>query len=155
MATPKTPDTTALQKGALTYAQPEQTNTKKAVDLMSTLLSTPTLPTGTTLTPQAQQIASTELKGTSGLTGALAAATPTAPGAPTAAAGTAPTSTAGALPTAATAGQMTGAQVGGAIPTATAATGTLTAPMTAQVGTITDPATVRGQLEDLPQDVST
>ena len=27
-----TPDTTALQKGALTYAQPEQTNTKKAVD---------------------------------------------------------------------------------------------------------------------------
>ena len=68
MATPKTPDTTALQKGALTYAQPEQTNTKKAVDLMSTLLSTPTLPTGTTLTPQAQQIASTELMGTSGLT---------------------------------------------------------------------------------------
>jgi len=155
MATPKTPDTTALQKGALTYAQPEQTNTKKAVDLMSTLLSTPTLPTGTTLTPQAQQIASTELMGTSGLTGALAAATPTAPGAPTAAAGTAPTSTAGALPTAATAGQMTGAQVGGAIPTATAATGTLTAPMAAQVGTITDPATVRGQLEDLQQDVST
>ena len=37
-----TPDTAALQKGALTYAQPEQTSTKKAVDLMSTLLSTPT-----------------------------------------------------------------------------------------------------------------
>ena len=25
----KTPDTTALQKGAITYAQPEQTSTKK------------------------------------------------------------------------------------------------------------------------------
>ena len=98
-----TPETTALQKGALTYAQPEQTNTKKAVDLMATLLSTPTLQTGAAITPQVQQIASTELMGTSGLTGALAAGTPTAPGAPTAAAGTAPTSTAGALPTASTA----------------------------------------------------
>ena len=150
-----TPDTTALQKGALTYAQPEQTNTKKAVDLMSTLLSTPTLPTGTSITPQVQQIASTELMGTSGLTGALAAGTPTAPGAPTAAAGTAPTSTAGALPTAQAAGQFTGAQVGSAIPTATAATGTLTQPMTAQTGTIVSDATVKGQLESLQQDVST
>ena len=94
----KTPDTVALQKGAVTYTQPEQTNTKKAVDLMSTLLSTPTAPTGTTITPQVQQVASNELMGTSGLTGALAAA--------------APTSTAGALPTAQTGAQMTEAQVG-------------------------------------------
>jgi len=149
-----TPDTTALQKGALTYAQPEQTNTKKAVDLMATLLSTPTLPTGATITPQVQQIASTELMGTAGLTGALSAGIPTAPTAPTATTATAPTSQAGALPTAQTAAQMTGAQVGGAIPTATAATGTVTAPMTAETGTITDPATVRGQLEDLQADVS-
>ena len=79
----KTPDTVALQKGAVTYTQPEQTNTKKAVDLMSTLLSTPTAPTGTTITPQVQQVASNELMGTSGLTGALAAATPTTPTTPT------------------------------------------------------------------------
>ena len=78
----KTPDTVALQKGAVTYTQPEQTNTKKAVDLMSTLLSTPTAPTGTTLTPQVQQVASNELMGTSGLTGALAAAAPTTPTTP-------------------------------------------------------------------------
>ena len=111
MATTK--DTTALQKGALTYAQPEQTSTKKAVDLMSTLLSTPTLPTGTQISPTVQQIQTPELMATSGLTGTLAAAAPTTPTVPTATAGTTPTSTAGALPTAATAGQMTATQVGG------------------------------------------
>ena len=153
MATTK--DTTALQKGALTYAQPEQTGTKKAVDLMSTLLSTPTLPTGTSISPTPQQVQTPELMATSGLTGTLAAAAPTTPTVPTAAAGTTPTSTAGALPTAATAGQMTAAQVGGAIPTATAATGTVTAPMTGQTGTISTDATVRGQLTDLQSEVST
>ena len=153
----KTPDTVALQKGAVTYTQPEQTNTKKAVDLMSTLLSTPTAPTGTTITPQIQQVASNELMDStsSGLTGALAAAAPIIPTTPTATAATAPTSTAGALPTAQTGAQMTAAQVGSAIPTATAQTGTLTQPMTAQTGAIVSDATVKGQLEGLQQEVST
>ena len=151
----KTPDTTALQKGAITPAQAEQTSTKKAVNLMETLLSTPTLPTGTTITPQVQQVATNELMATPGLTGTLAAATPTTPTTPTATAATAPTSTAGALPTAQTGAQMTAAQVGSAIPTATAQTGTVTAPMTAQTGTITSDATIKGQLEGLQQEVST
>ena len=97
MATP--PDTTALQKGAITPAQSEQTSTKKAVNLMETLLSTPTMPTGATLVPQAQQVATNELMASSGLTGTLAAATPTTPTTPTATAATAPTSQAGTLPT--------------------------------------------------------
>ena len=150
-----TPDTTALQKGALTYAQPEQTNTKKAVDLMSTLLSTPTLPTGTSIAPTLQTVQTGELQPTSGVTGTVTAATPTVTAAPTITGATAPTSVAGGLPTAATAGQMTAAQVGSAIPTATAATGTLTQPMTAETGAIVSDATVRGQLEDLQSDVST
>ena len=155
MATPKTPDKTVLEKGALTYTQPEQTNTKKAVDLMSTLLSTPTLPTGTSITPGLQTVQTGELQQASGVTGTVAAATPTATTAPTITGATAPTATTTAAPTAATAGQMTAAQVGSAIPTATAATGTLTQPMTAQTGAITSDATVRGQLADLQSDVST
>ena len=150
-----TPDTTALQKGALTYAQPEQTNTKKAVDLMSTLLSTPTLPTGTSIAPTLQTVQTGELQPTSGVTGTVAAATPTAPTTPTITGATAPTAGTVTTPTAATAGQMTAAQVGSAIPTATAATGTLTQPMTAETGAIVSDATVRGQLEDLQSDVST
>ena len=136
MATTK--DTTALQKGALTYAQPEQPGTKKAVDLMSTLLSTPTLPTGTSIAPQLQTIQTGELQTTPGVTAA-----------------TAPTAGTAAAPTAATAGQYTAGTVIGALPTATAAQGTVTAPMTAQTGTIDSDATVRGQLEDLQSDVST
>jgi len=150
-----TPDTTALQKGALTYAQPEQTNTKKAVDFMSTLLSTPTLPTGTSIAPTLQTVQTGELQPTSGVTGTVAAATPTAPTTPTITGATAPTAGTVTTPTAATAGQMTAAQVGSAIPTATAATGTLTQPMTAETGAIVSDATVRGQLEDLQSDVST
>ena len=150
----KTPDTTALQKGAITPAQAEQTSTKKAVNLMETLLSTPTLPTGTTITPQVQQVATNELMATPGLTGTLAAATPTTPTTPTATAATAPTTTTSAVPTAQTGAQMTAAQVGSAIPTATAATGTLTQPMTAQTGAITSDATVKGQLAGLQQDVT-
>ena len=88
-----TTDTTALQKGAITPAQPEQTSTKKAVNLMETLLSTPTLPTGTTITPQVQQVATNELMATPGLTGTLAAATPTTPTTPTATAARARCST--------------------------------------------------------------
>ena len=151
---PTTPDTTALQKGAIAPSQAEQTNTKKAVNLMQTLLSTPTMPTGATIVPQAQQVGTNELMATPGLTGTLAAAAPTTPATPTATAATAPTSQAGTLPTPQIGTQMTAAQVGSAIPTATAATGTVTAPMTAQTGTIASDATVKGQLEGLQQDVT-
>ena len=153
-----TVDTTALQKGAITPAQPEQTSTKKAVNLMETLLSTPTLPTGTTITPQVQQVASNELMsatGGSALSGALAAAAPTTPTTPAATAATAPTATTSTVPTAQAGTQMTAAQVGSAIPTATAQVGTLSQPMTAQTGAITSDATVKGQLEGLQTDVST
>jgi len=150
-----TTDTTALQKGAITPAQPEQTSTKKAVNLMETLLSTPSLPTGTSITPNVQQVASTELMTTPGVSGALTAAAPTAPTTPTATAVTAPTTTAGALPTAPSASQYAAGTVIGALPTATAATGTVSQPMTAQTGTISTDATVKGQLEGLQQEVST
>ena len=150
-----TPDTAALQKGALTYAQPEQTGTKKAVDLMSTLLSTPTLPTGTSIAPQLQTIQTGELQTTPGVTGTVVAGTPTAANVPGVTAATTPTAGTAAAPTAATAGQYTAGTVIGALPTATAATGTVTAPMTAQTGAIVSDATVKGQLEDLQSDVST
>jgi len=150
-----TTDTTALQKGALTPAQPEQTSTKKAVNLMETLLSTPTLPTGTSIAPSLQTIQTGELQVTPGVTGTVAATTPTGQTAPTTTAATAPTAGTVTAPTAQTAGQYTAAQVGSAIPTATAATGSLTQPMTAQTGTISTDATVKGQLADLQQEVST
>ncbi len=150
-----TPDTTALQKGALTPAQAEQTSTQTAVNLMETLLSTPSLPTGTAISPNVQQVASTDLMGTSGLSGTLAQAAQAGPTTPTATAGTAPTTTAGALPTAPSASQYAAGTVIGSLPTATAATGTVTAPMTAATDTVSTDATVKGQLAGLQSEVST
>ena len=151
----KTEDTIGLQKGAITPAQTEQTSTKKAVNLMETLLSTPTLPTGTSISPTLQTVQTGELQTTPGVTGTIAATTPTTTTAPTVTAATAPTAGQVTAPTAQTASQMTAAQVGSAIPTATAQTGTVTAPMTAQTGTITSDATTKGQLEGLQQEIST
>ena len=151
----KTQDTIGLQKGAITPAQTEQTSTKKAVNLMETLLSTPTLPTGTSIAPTLQTVQTGELQATPGVTGTIAATTPTTTTAPTITAATAPTAGQVTAPTAQTASQMTAAQVGSAIPTATAQTGTVTAPMTGQTGTITSDATTKGQLAGLQQEVST
>ena len=151
----KTEDTIGLQKGAITPAQTEQTSTKKAVNLMETLLSTPTLPTGTSIAPTLQTVQTGELQATPGVTGTIAATTPTATTAPTITAATAPTAGQVTAPTAQSASQMTAAQVGSAIPTATAQTGTVTAPMTAQTGTIVSDATTKGQLEGLQQEIST
>ena len=151
----KTEDTIGLQKGAITPAQTEQTSTKKAVNLMETLLSTPTLPTGTSIAPTLQTVQTGELQATPGVTGTIAATTPTTTTAPTITAATAPTAGTVTAPTAQSASQMTAAQVGSAIPTATAQTGTVTAPMTAQTGTITSDATTKGQLEGLQQEIST
>ena len=54
MATPE--DTVALQKGAIAPAQPEQTGSAKAVSLIESLITKPSLPTGTTISPQLQQM---------------------------------------------------------------------------------------------------
>ena len=150
-----TPDEVQLQKGTITPAQAEQTGSQKAVSLIDSLIPQPSLPTGTTLSPQLQNIATTELMGTAGVTGTLAAATPATAAAPTIAGPSTLAGTQVATPTAQTAAQMTAAQVSGNIPTMTAATGTVTQPMTGATGAITSDATVRGQLESLQNEVQT
>ena len=82
----------SLVTGAVKPAQTEQTSSTKAVNLIDSLLTTPTLPQNTTITPQAQNVQEqTELLSTPGVTGTLAATAAQAI-APTAAMGTAATS---------------------------------------------------------------
>ena len=148
--------TTNLPTGALAPAQTEQVGSKKAVSLIDSLLSTPSLPQGTTITPQAQNVQTNELLSTAGVTGTLAAQAGTA-AAPTATAATAPTTTGVGTLTPQTAASYTG-QVVGTAPTMTAATGSVTAPMTAAQQAISslDPkATVQGQLENISTDIET
>ena len=151
-----TPDEIKLQKGTITPAQKEQTGSAKAVSLIESLAAgTPSLPTGTTISPQLQNVQPGELMGTTGVTGTLAAAVPTTPAAPTITAPGTLTGTQVTAPTAASAAQMTAATVAGQTPTMTGATGTVTQPMTGVTGTITSDATVKGQLESLQNEVST
>ena len=151
-----TPDEIKLQKGTITPAQKEQTGSAKAVSLIESLAAgTPSLPTGTTISPQLQNVQPGELMGTTGVTGTLAAAVPTTPAAPTITAPGTLTGTQVTAPTAASAAQMTAATVAGQTPTMTGATGTVTQPMTAATGTITSDATVKGQLQSLQNEVST
>ena len=154
--TPATPVATVLQKGTLTPAQKEQTSSSKAVSLIDSLLGKASLPIGTTISPQLQNVGVGELMGTAGVTGTLQATLPTAPTAQTIAAPTAVAGTQVTGPTAQTAAQMTAAQVAGQTPTMTAAQMTgLTAPAVGQTGAITSDATVKGQLADLQQEVTT
>jgi len=158
MTTPKTPATPVdevLQKGTLTPAQGEQTSSSKAVSLIDSLITKASLPVGTTISPTLQNVGTNELMGTSGLTSTVQAATPTAPTAPTIATPGTMTSVGATTATPQTAAQMTAAQVSGAIPTATAAQGTVSAPMTAAQGTIASDATVKGQLAGLQTEVET
>ena len=142
-----TPDEIQLQKGAITTAQPEQTGSAKAVSLIESLAAgTPSLPTGTTISPQLQNVAPTELMGTAGVTGTLASTIPTTAAAPTIAAPGTMAGTQVTAPTAAAAQTITPATVTSLTPTMTAAQGTVSAPMTAATGTITSDATVNGQL---------
>jgi len=151
-----TPDETQLQKGAITPAQTEQTGSQKAVALIDSLISSPSLPTGTTINPQLQNVATNELADTTiGLSGNVTAAVPTAPTAPTIATPGTITGTSVTAPTAQTAATITPSTVTSLTPTMTAATGTVTQPMTAATGTITSDATVKGQLEGLQQEVET
>ena len=151
-----TPSNIQLQKGAITPAQTEQTGTKSAVSLIDSLLTQPSLPQGTSIQPQAQNIQSNELLATPGVTGTLSATSSQAV-APTAAMGTAATTQQIAAATPQTASQFS-ANVVGTAPTMTAAQGTVSAPMTAaqqSLASIDSRATVQGQLENISQDIET
>ena len=154
--TPATPVDTVLQKGAIAPAQKEQTGSSKAVSLIDSLLTKASLPVGTTISPQLQNVGTGELMGTAGLTSSLQAALPTAPTAPTIAAPGTVTGTSVTGPATQAASQFTAAQVAGTTPTVTAAQMSgLTAPATAAQGTITSDATVKGQLQSLQTEVET
>jgi hypothetical protein len=147
---------TTLQTGALAPQQSQQTGSKKAVSLIDTLLSQPTLPQGTAISPQAQNVQTNELLATPGVTSTLSAQAAQAV-APTATAVTAPTATSVATATPQAASQFT-ANVVGTAPTMTAAQGTVTNPMIAATQSLAniDPrATVQGQLENISQDIQT
>ena len=147
---------TTLPSGALAPQQTQQTGTKTAVSLIDSLLSTPTLAQGTTISPQAQNVQTSELLATPGVTGTLSATAAQAT-APSATAGTAATSQQVSGVTAQTAGQFTG-DVIGTSPTMTGAQGTITAPMTAaqqSLASIDSRATVQGQLESISSDIET
>tara|TARA_Y100000004_G_scaffold44575_1_gene48955 strand:- start:9 stop:1388 length:1380 start_codon:yes stop_codon:yes gene_type:complete len=143
-----------LQPGALTPSQTQQTSSKKAVSLIDSLLNTPTLAQGTSITPTLQSVQTNELMATPGITGTVAAQSATA-AAPTATAATGATGQAVATMTPATASQFTASTIGTA-PTMTAAQGTVTQPMTAaqqSLANIDPRATVQGQLENISTDI--
>ena len=74
-----TPDEIQLQKGTITPAQKEQTGSAKAVSLIDSLLTQPTLPQGTAISPQVQSVQSNELLSTPGV-GVGATTVPVKPG---------------------------------------------------------------------------
>ena len=150
-----TVDTVALQTGSVKPTSSNQTTASKATSLIESIVAKPTMPTGTTISPQLQNVAPNELMSTAGVTGTTAAAAPAAVSAPTITGAATPTSTASTVPTAQAASQYTQATVAGSTPTMTAAQGTVTAPAVAAQGTVSTDATVRGQLADLQQDVTT
>ena len=150
-----TVDTVALQTGSVKPTSSNQTTSSKATSLIESIVAKPTMPTGTTISPQLQNVGPNELMSTAGVTGSTAAAMPTAAAAPTITGAAAPTSMASTVPTAQAANTYTQAGIAGSTPTMTAATGTVTAPAVAAQGTVSTDATVRGQLADLQQDVTT
>jgi len=137
-----TVDTVKLQTGAVKPTSSNQTTSSKATSLIESIVANPTMPTGTQISPQLQNVATNELMATPGVTGTTAAA--------------APTSTAATMPTAQAANTYTQAGIAGSTPTMTAAQGTVSAPAVAQAqtGTVTSDATVKGQLESLQTDVT-
>ena len=151
----KTVDTVSLQTGSVKPTSSNQTTSSKATSLIESIVAKPTMPTGTTISPQLQNVGPNELMSTAGVTGTTAAALPTTAAAPTITGAATPTSTVSTVPTAQAASQYTQATVAGQTPTMTAATGTVTAPAVAAQGTVSTDATVRGQLADLQQDVTT
>ena len=151
----ETVDTVKLQTGSVKPTSSNQTTASKATSLIESIVAKPTMPTGTTISPQLQNVAPNELMSTAGVTGSTVAALPTATAAPTITGAAAPTSTAATVPTAQAANTYTQAGIAGSTPTMTAAQGTVSAPAVAAQGTVSTDATVRGQLADLQSDVTT
>ena len=151
----ETVDTVKLQTGSVKPTSSNQTTASKATSLIESIVANPTMPTGTTISPQLQNVATNELMSTAGVSGTVAAATPTATAAPTITGAAAPTAATTTVPTAQTANMYTQAGIAGSTPTMAAAQGTVSAPVTGQTGTVTSDSTVRGQLASLQSDVST
>ena len=152
-----TVDTVNLDTGAVKPTSKNQTTSSKATSLIESIVAKPTMPTGTTISPQLQNVKTNELMATPGVTGTTAAALPTAAATPTITGAAAPTTTAATGPTAQAAQQAATATVAGSTPTMTAAQGSLSTGAVAQAaqGAVTSDATVRGQLADLQSDVTT
>jgi len=151
----ETVDTVKLETGSVKPTSSNQTTASKATSLIESIVANPTMPTGTTISPQLQNVATNELMSTAGVSGTVAAATPTATAAPTIAGAAAPTAATTTVPTAQTANMYTQAGIAGSTPTMAAAQGTVSAPVTAQTGTVSTDSTVRGQLASLQSDVET
>ena len=151
----ETVDTVKLQTGSVKPTSSNQTTASKATSLIESIVANPTMPTGTTISPQLQNVGPNELMSTAGVTGSTAAALPTAAVAPTIAGAAAPTSMASTVPTTQAANTYTQAGVAGSTPTMTGAQGTVTAPAVAATGTVSTDSTVRGQLASLQSDVET
>jgi len=143
----------AVQLPTGVVPNPQSGTSKDALDLIKKQAVDPKLATGTSITPQTQNVNANELLTTSG----VSATAPTAT-APMATAGTATATAPAASQTIATPAQQTAANymatTVGTAPTMTAAQGTVTAPMTAQQGQVTSDATVQGQLAGLQQQVT-
>ena len=143
----------AVQLPVGVVPNPQSGTSKDALDLIKKQAVDPKLATGTSITPQVQNVNANELLATSG----VSATAPTAT-APMATAGTATVTAPAASQTIATPAQQTAANymatTVGTAPTMTAAQGTVTAPMTAQQGQVTSDATVQGQLAGLQQQVT-
>ena len=151
----ETVDTVKLETGSVKPTSSNQTTASKATSLIESIVANPTMPTGTTISPQLQNVGPNELMSTAGVTGSTAAALPTAAVAPTIAGAAAPTSMASTVPTTQAANTYTQAGVAGSTPTMTGAQGTVTAPAVAATGTVSTDSTVRGQLASLQSDVET
>ena len=154
MATPTTQVIPPVQLPPGVVPTPQAGTSKDVLALAKKQAVTPLLPTGTAVTPVAQQVGVGETLATPGVaTTAPVAAVPTAT-AGQATAATAPAAVQVADKAQQAAAQYTATALGTA-PQMTAAQGTVTAPMTAQTGQITSDATVAGQLEGLQQQVQT
>jgi len=151
----ETVDTVKLQTGSVKPTSSNQTTASKATSLIESIVANPTMPTGTQISPQLQNVATNELMTTSGVSGSTAAGLPTAATTPTITGAAAPTAATTTVPTAQTANVYTQAGVASATPTMAAAQGTVSAPVTAQTSAVSTDSTVRGQLASLQSDVET
>ena len=151
----ETVDTVKLETGSVKPTSSNQTTASKATSLIESIVANPTMPTGTQISPQLQNVATNELMSTTGVSGTTAAGLPTAATTPTITGAAAPTAATTTVPTAQTANTYTQAGVAGSTPTMAAAQGTVSAPVTAQTSAVSTDSTVRGQLASLQSDVET